>query len=437
MKLQKIKISLKGVYKIKPTIYDDSRGYFYENYNKRDFDDIGIDDNFVQDNVSFSKRGVLRGIHYQKNYPQSKLVSVISGKIYDIVVDLESGKYIGVELNEQESLYIPKGYGHGFLAIEDSVISYKCDDYYNNTDARGIIWNDEKLKINWNLEKYDIKDIILSEKDKDNPTFFRVMITGADGQVGQDFTKFLKSKNISCFSLSKGELDICDTSTFEKIIYENDINVVINCGAYNNVDNCEIETKKCYNINSYAVRDMVKICEKYGVIFVTYSSDFVFDGKKTTPYTENDTPNPLSIYGKSKYMAEKFALNYRKSLVVRTSFVFSPEYSNNFYGKISNMKNDKIYLADDLISKPTYTKDLVDITWQLVEKKLFGIYNYANDDKTSKYGFGSEILKDKEIIKCNSSLFNPKARRPKYSVLDTNKIKKALNIKISNWKKYI
>lgn len=174
-KFEKIDTGIEGLYVIKPTVYEDERGFFLENYNKRDFKELGITNEFVQDNHSKSKKGVLRGLHFQKENPQAKLVRVIKGKVFDVAVDLRKnsstyGKYYGVILSEENKLqlFIPKNFAHGFLVLsEEAEFTYKCDDYYNPSDESGIIWNDSKININWPLEVIGgINKVIQSDKDK-------------------------------------------------------------------------------------------------------------------------------------------------------------------------------------------------------------------------------------------------------------------------------
>lgn len=180
-KFTKIETEIENLIVIKPNIFQDERGFFFESYNKKDFLEIGINDEFVQDNHSKSQKGVLRGLHFQKENSQGKLIRVIKGKIYDVVVDLRKnsrtfGKYFGIELSENNKLmlYIPKNFAHGFLSLEEGTeILYKTTDYYNPADECGIIWNDRDLNINWKLEEYKIKEskLILSEKDKKQGMF--------------------------------------------------------------------------------------------------------------------------------------------------------------------------------------------------------------------------------------------------------------------------
>lgn len=163
-----------GLFEIQPRIFEDERGYFYESFNEKLFFDHGIKEKFVQDNQSFSKKGVLRGLHLQ-NPPcaQGKLVRVISGKVLDAVVDIRKdsktfGKWYSVILDakKQNLLYVPPGFAHGFSTLEDAVFSYKCTDFYNKSSEGGILWNDPQLKIDWMVE-----NPLVNIKDQELPTF--------------------------------------------------------------------------------------------------------------------------------------------------------------------------------------------------------------------------------------------------------------------------
>lgn len=162
---------------IKPSIYNDERGAFFESYNKKKYSEIGINYNFVQDNISFSKKNVLRGLHYQKNHPQGKLVQVLSGEVYDVAVDIRKGsktygKWVGVTLNDINKLqfWIPPGFAHGFLAKSDNVcFQYKCTDFYRQNDEGCLIWNDKDLDIDWGQS-----NPIISEKDSIGKSFIEI-----------------------------------------------------------------------------------------------------------------------------------------------------------------------------------------------------------------------------------------------------------------------
>lgn len=148
---------IEGLYVIEPTVFKDERGYFVETYNQNDMKEAGLDMVFVQDNQSSSTKGVLRGLHFQKEFPQGKLVRVVKGSVFDVAVDLRSnsetyGKWFGVELTEEnkKQFYIPEGFAHGFLVLSDiAEFCYKCTDFYHPGDEGGLAWNDPEIGIKW------------------------------------------------------------------------------------------------------------------------------------------------------------------------------------------------------------------------------------------------------------------------------------------------
>lgn len=175
-KFQFVSTPIEGVYVILPKVYGDNRGYFMETYNYEEFKNGGLDMEFVQDNQSKSKKGVLRGLHFQTKHSQGKLVRVIKGEVYDVAVDLRKGsktygKYFGVILSEEnkKQFYIPEGFAHGFLVLSDEAeFVYKCTDFYHPEYDGGIMWNDPDIGIKWPLD--GIGEVILSEKDKKHKT---------------------------------------------------------------------------------------------------------------------------------------------------------------------------------------------------------------------------------------------------------------------------
>ena len=171
----KIKVTpcdIDGLYVIEPKVFGDERGYFVETYNKQEFAANGLDMEFVQDNQSKSKKGVLRGLHFQKQHPQGKLVRVLSGEVFDVAVDIRKGsdtygKWFGVVLSEEnmKQFYVPEGFAHGYYVLSDTaVFSYKCTDFYHPEDDGGILWNDPEIGIQWPVE--DGVEVVLSEKDQ-------------------------------------------------------------------------------------------------------------------------------------------------------------------------------------------------------------------------------------------------------------------------------
>lgn len=173
-KFQFLPTSIEGVIIVEPTLFGDKRGYFLETYNEEDFHNNGLCYTFVQDNQSSSTKGVLRGLHFQKQHPQAKLVRVLQGEVFDVAVDLREnsptyGQWVGVVLSSdnKKQLMIPRGFAHGFLVLSDyAEFAYKCDDFYHPEDEGGIIFNDPVIGINWP----DVGNLNLSEKDMKHKT---------------------------------------------------------------------------------------------------------------------------------------------------------------------------------------------------------------------------------------------------------------------------
>lgn len=188
IRIEKNVRGIEGLHVIKPAVHNDSRGYFMETYNKNDMIEAGLNIEFVQDNQSNSVKGVLRGMHFQKEFPQGKLVRVIRGRVYDVALDLRKGsstygQWYGTELSEEnkKQIYIPEGFAHGFLVLSDiAEFFYKCTDFYHPGDEGGLAWNDPELGIEWpeivgeytgsaSAEGYRMADgteLILSDKDQ-------------------------------------------------------------------------------------------------------------------------------------------------------------------------------------------------------------------------------------------------------------------------------
>lgn len=176
------KTKIDGVYIITPKVFGDERGYFMETYSKKDFDEAGLVYDFVQDNQSSSKKGVLRGLHFQKIHPQAKLVRVLKGEVFDVAVDLREGsetygQWVGARLSAEnkQQLMIPRGFAHGFLVLSDMAeFAYKCDDFYHPEEEGGLMYNDAEISIEW--PEIDA-EYTLSEKDQKHPTLSESKIT--------------------------------------------------------------------------------------------------------------------------------------------------------------------------------------------------------------------------------------------------------------------
>lgn len=266
-----------------------------------------------------------------------------------------------------------------------------------------------------------------------------ILITGAKGQLGYDFQRLFDELKEEYIATDRDDLDITDIEKVREFVKNKNITLIINCAAYNNVDKAEDEEELCKKLNTYAPRDLAIVAKEIGADYITYSTDFVFDGEKKVPYTEEDIPNPLSIYGKSKYEGEKEVFKVKQdSFVVRTSWVFGIA-NNNFNKQVINWSKskDELSIVDDQISSPTYSKDLAYYSWELIKTKKYGLYHLSNTGEASKYDQGKYVL-DKigwqgKLNRAKTKDFNLKAQRAEYTKLDSSKLEKAIGKKIPSW----
>ena len=266
-----------------------------------------------------------------------------------------------------------------------------------------------------------------------------ILITGAKGKLGYDYQRLFDELKKEYIATDRDELDITVIEKVREFVKDKDITLIINCAAYNNVDKAEDEVEFCKKLNTYAPRDLAIVAKEIGADYITYSTDFVFDGEKKDPYTEEDIPNPLSVYGKSKYEGEKEVLRVKPdSFVVRTSWVFG--ISNNNFNKqvISWSKNrEELSIVDDQISSPTYSKDLAYYSWELIKTKKYGLYHLSNAGEISKYDQAKYVLeqigRQGKLNRAKTKDFNLKAKRAEFTKLDSSKLEKAIGKKIPSW----
>lgn len=267
----------------------------------------------------------------------------------------------------------------------------------------------------------------------------KVLITGAKGQLGFEFCKLFTEKNIAYVATDYAELDITNKQIVDVFIASNDFTHVINCAAYNDVDGAEKDSDNCFLLNALAPEYLAMAAKRNGAIFVTYSTDFVFDGNTTTPYTEKDIPNPLSTYAKSKRQGEVRVLEcYEKSLVIRTSWLFGiagKNFNTQVLGWASNKTELKI--VDDQLSAPTYARDLAYFTWLLLQKNVYGLYHISNSGIASKFDQAQYLLQkvgwEGTLVRAKSHEFILAAQRPAFSKLDSSKVENIVGEKIPSW----
>jgi dTDP-4-dehydrorhamnose reductase len=270
-----------------------------------------------------------------------------------------------------------------------------------------------------------------------------ILLTGSDGQLGKDFQKLFDDLDLEYIATDYKELDITRQDDIRNFVKDKNIDYIINCAAYNDVDKAEEEFEKCFALNSIAPKNLTLISKEIGAVYITYSTDFVFDGKKKNPYTEEDTPNPISVYAKSKAEGEENVLDtYEKSFVIRTSWVFGMG-NNNFNKQVINWSKNRceLNIVDDQVSVPTYSKDLAEYSWKLIKSNKFGLYHLSNGGTASKYDQAKYVLESigwkGRLGTAKTSDFNLPAKRSEYSKLSSEKAESIIGEKMPHWKNAI
>lgn len=251
----------------------------------------------------------------------------------------------------------------------------------------------------------------------------KILVTGANGQLGQELVQQLKNDEVGFFSFTKEELDITNLDSVFKITREIQPDVIINAAAYTKVDKAETEETLAFSVNAYGQRNLSIAAEEVGAKICYISTDYVFDGTASEPYTEYTIVNPLGIYGKSKYAGEQLTQSLStKYFIVRTAWVYG-EYGPNFVKTMLRLaeENSELGVVSDQIGSPTYTVDLASFIIELVKTDKYGIYHCTNSGTCSWYEFAKaifeEVGKDIKVNPLTSDQYPTTAKRPNYSVL--------------------
>jgi dTDP-4-dehydrorhamnose reductase len=268
----------------------------------------------------------------------------------------------------------------------------------------------------------------------------KILITGANGQLGQDIHKLCGQKSIDYLVAGSGDLDITNLSLVRRYLVRAKPDVIVNCAAYNDVDNAEKEWKNAFRVNGLGVRNLSLVANSIDAILVHYSSDYVFDGQSTKLYTIADSPNPINCYGRSKLLGEQMIRDIAHNYVlIRTSWVFG-KGNDNFPKKVISWskENEELKVVTDQISSPSYTKDLAQATLDLVANGAYGIYHITNSGQCSRYEWAAFILDEigwegtiKGVL---SDEFLTPAKRPGFSVLDSFGTQEVLGYSMPDWK---
>ncbi len=267
----------------------------------------------------------------------------------------------------------------------------------------------------------------------------KYLITGSFGQLAKAFLSYFEKNGIDYFAADKDDLDITDKHQISDAVCSYKPDVIINCAAYNNVDMAEKEESLPYLINKTAVSYLVEEAEKIKAKFVHFSTDYVFDGKKNDFYTEEDIPNPLNVYAKTKFAGEIRSLEYERALVFRLSWVIGYG-SQNFLYKFSNWAKQykTIKVSSDEISVPSFTFDIAKCVLSALDKDLTGLYHLTNSSKASRYelavNYANLMGYSNEILPVPMASFKSQAQRPLFTAMSNAKISKELGIKIPDWR---
>lgn len=272
-----------------------------------------------------------------------------------------------------------------------------------------------------------------------------ILVTGANGQLGWELGQLAKSYPAFKFVLvDRSQMDLSYPDTFEKIIQTINPDCIVNTAAYTAVDKSETEKELAYTINATAVQELARISKALAIPFITYSTDYVFDGEATEPYLSSTKIDPLNYYGSTKAAGETLAMEANENtIVIRTSWVFS-SHGNNFVKTMLRLMKEResLNIVADQKGRPTYAKDLAMATMKMIEalhagKTINGVYHYANTGETTWFDFAAKIKAiaglDCALNPIETKDFPTPAKRPTYSVLDTSRIEEALSIDIPTW----
>jgi len=273
----------------------------------------------------------------------------------------------------------------------------------------------------------------------------KVLVTGSNGQLGLSIKNQAGSfPSFHFIYTDVDELDITSMESLKIFFQKNKIDALINCAGYTAVDKAEAEREKAFLINAQAVKNLAMLSNEFGYFLIHISTDYIFDGNKTTPYLETDIPNPQSIYGHSKFEGENEIIRFAKNaIILRTSWLYS-EYGNNFVKTIQRLAKDRpeLKVVSDQVGTPTYAGDLAEAILKIITHKSdflgVNIYHYSNEGVASWFDFASAIVElnklDCKVKPITTEEYPLPAKRPFFSVLSKEKIKKEIGLIIPDWK---
>ncbi|HWQ63454.1 MAG TPA: dTDP-4-dehydrorhamnose reductase [Methanospirillum sp.] len=267
----------------------------------------------------------------------------------------------------------------------------------------------------------------------------KILITGAHGQLGKDITQLSQKNNTDTVPCGSQDLDITRYETVIEYIFTQKPDIIINCAAYNAVDQAETDWERAFLVNGLGPKNLSLAANKVDAVLIHYSTDYIFNGQTSRPYTLVDTPDPISRYGESKLLGEQMVMRHAlKYFLIRVSWVFGAGNSN-FVKKVLewSSQRDQITVVDDQISSPTYTKDLAQASLDLIKTEQYGIYHMTNTGHCSRYEWAYYILNQigwtGELTPGKSSNFKTKATRPAFSALDNFGTDHTIGYELPSW----
>lgn len=400
-KLEAHKTSIPGLVWYDLDVRGDNRGWFKENWHREKMTVIGLPDfGPVQNNISFNaERGVTRGIHAE---PWDKFVSVGAGRVFGAWVDLREGESFGktftLEIDPSKAIYIPRGVGNAFQALEDgTVYTYLVNDHWSPNDTSYAFLNlaDAGAAIDWPIS---LDEAELSDKDKSHPALEdvvpikprKILVTGASGQLGKALQKEFPDAEF----VDRSTFDITSPDTWGDRNWRQ-YQAIINAAAYTKVDQAETPEGRveAWRANAHAVQLLARVAIENRLTLVHISSDYVFDGTKET-HDENEPLSPLSVYGQTKAAGDTAAATVPNHYILRTSWVIGE--GNNFVNIMRSLAEKGVNpsVVNDQIGRLTFTQDLAQAARHLLETNApAGTYNVTSDgEPKSWYEYAQQVF---------------------------------------------
>jgi len=442
-----------GMLLIDLPVHGDARGWFKENWQRQKKLELGFPDfGPVQNNISFNaKKGVTRGIHAE---PWDKYISIGSGRIFGAWVDLREGDSFGTvftaELDPTKAIFVPRGVGNSFQALENNTIyTYLVNDHWSaEAQAEYTFLNlaDPTVNIPWPIP---LSKAELSDKDKSHPQLAdvtpmkpkKVLVTGANGQLGRALRLVFPNAEFT----TRDELDIT-ADGLENARPWRQYEAIINAAAYTSVDNAETPEgrKDSWKANAQAVANLARVATSFSVTLVHYSTDYVFNGEHAI-HTEDEPFSPLSVYGQSKTAGDIAAAVAPRHYILRTGWVVGD--GNNFVKTMQTLAERELQprVVNDQVGRLTFTNDLAQATKHLLDKKApFGTYNMTNEGEPASWHEIASIVFElsgrsrQDVIGITTAEYfadkSTSAQRPLQSTLSLDKIE-ATGFTPQDWRK--